>query len=122
MIGDAVLILNAVRSRKNLRRAYCYALWDRPRDYFYDPFELEHAVANETRILREIAHELRHPEDFKPRPAYAFFPPKTALCYRRMVYLPFKDLVVRYAFLIVVAGLLDRDLSPRCLANRSWGI
>jgi hypothetical protein len=35
-----------------------------------------------------------------------------------MIYLPFKDLVVRYAFARVIADLVDQDLSPQCFANR----
>src|SRR6266550_3237169 len=34
------------------------------------------------------------------------------------IYVPFKDLVVRYAFATVVADLVDQDLPPRCFANR----
>jgi hypothetical protein len=35
-----------------------------------------------------------------------------------MIYIPFKDLVVRYAFVIVLAKHLDKSLSAQCFANR----
>ena len=118
MIGDAARILNAVRDPKNLRRALRYALRDRLRDGYYDHCELEDAAANEDRIIAELEEELKSPGSYQPKPAYAYFPPKNELCYRRMIYIPFKDLVVRYAFVAVALELLDSDLSPRCFANR----
>ena len=118
MIGDAARILNAVRDPKNLRRALRYALRDRLQDGYYDHFELEDAAANEDMIIVDLEEELKSPRSYQPKPAYAYFPPKNELCYRRMIYIPFKDLVVRYAFVVVVLELLDSDLSPRCFANR----
>src|SRR6266849_698370 len=118
MIGDAARILNAVRDPQNLRRAFRYALRDRLRDGYYDHFEWENAAQYEEAILTELAEELKNPGSYNPRPAYAYFPPKNELCYRRMIYIPFKDLVVRYAFVITVLDLLDSDLSPSCFANR----
>jgi hypothetical protein len=118
MIGDAARILNTVRDPKNLRRALRYALRDRLRDGYYDHFELEHASQNEDAIIAELVEELKNPRSYKPRPAYAYFPPKNELCCRRMIYIPFKDLVVRYAFIVMALDLLDPDLSPCCFANR----
>ena len=118
MIGDAARILNAVRDPKNLRRAFRYAQRDRLQDAYYDPFELENGAQDENAIIIELAEELKNPGNYKPRPAYAYFPPKNELCYRRMIYIPFKDLVVRYAFVVTVLDLLDSDLSSGCFANR----
>ncbi len=118
MIGDAARILNAVRDRKNLRRAYRYALADRLHDAYYDHFEWEDAAQNGEAIISELYEELKCPADYQPRPAYAFFPPKNELCYRRMIYIPFKDLIVRYAIVITLSDLLDGEFSPTCFANR----
>lgn len=116
---DHTRILNEIRSRKTLEQAFDYALYDRlRRDFYFDYFEIEYAISNKGALLDEIAEELRNPEEFVPRLAYAYFPPKTALCYRRMVYLPFKDLVVRYAFCIVFANHLDGRMSATSFANR----
>jgi hypothetical protein len=118
MIGDATKILNAVRDSANLRRAFLYALRDRRKDYYYDHFELENAVRHQDAVIAELFEELKNPTNYKPRPAYAFFPPKNELCFRRMIYIPFKDLVVRYALVVIVLDLLDSELSPRCFAHR----
>ena len=117
MIGDAARILNAIRDPENLRRAFRYALRDRLRLGYYDHLELENADQDEDIIIAELAQELKDPRSYKPRPAYAYFPPKNELCYRRMIYIPFKDLVVRYAFVVIVFDLLDSDLSLGCFAN-----
>jgi len=116
---DHTYILNQIRSRRNLERAFQYALWDRHQtDYYFDYFELEYAFRNKEAIIDSLLDELKDPERYTPRPAYAFYPPKTDLCFRRMIYIPFKDLVVRYAFVSVLADYLDSELSPRCFAKR----
>lgn len=119
MIGDHVRLLNRVRDRNTLQVAFQYALHDRILcDYYYDPFELDFVAANQQSIVAELSKELADVRSYSPRPAYAYYPPKNDLCYRRMVYIPFKDLIVRYAFVIVLADLLDRELSHNCFANR----
>ncbi len=119
MIGDHVRLLDLVRDSKTLQIAFKYALYDRVNvDYYYDCFELEFVVTNRRSIIAEISRELVDTGSYKPRPAYAYYPPKNDLCYRRMIYIPFKDLVVRYAFAIVLADMLDGDMSTKCFANR----
>lgn len=116
---DHTRILNEIRRPDTLNEAFDYALYDRTRnDFYFDYFEIEYVLANKRSVLDEIAEELKKPEEYGPRLAYAYFPPKTALCYRRMIYLPFKDLVVRYAFCIVFAKYLDGGMSPSSFANR----
>jgi hypothetical protein len=118
MIGDPARILASVRNSQNLRRAFRYALRDRLQDHYYDHFELDHASEHEEETVSELEEDLRVPKYYVPKPAFAFYPPKTDLCYRRMIYIPFKDLVARYALVIAVSDLLDPDLSKRCFANR----
>lgn len=116
---DHVRLLSQVVSKVNLRRAVEYALRDRYcSDHFFSFFELEHALAHKNEIVDELLYEMVHLEKYTPRSAYAYFPPKSDLCFRRMVYLPFKDLAVRYALVAVLADHLDISLSPRCFANR----
>jgi hypothetical protein len=118
MLGDAARLLKEVTNKTNLQRAFRYAHHDRQKEWFYDPFELEWAQQNESTIIDELADELKDPLNYQLKPAYAYFTPKTDLCYRRMIYIPFKDLVVRYALASVVSDLVDQDLSSRCFANR----
>src|SRR5262245_38812873 len=116
--GDAASLWKQVTKKSTLRQAFHYAHRDRQKEWFYDPFELEWAEQNEATIIDELAEELKDPLTYQLKPAFAYFTPKTDLCCRRMIYIPFEDLVVRYAFAIVFADLVDQDLSPKCFANR----
>src|SRR6516225_5763856 len=118
MLGDAGRLLKDVLKKSNLELALRYARRDRLKEWFYDPFELEWAELNEKQIIDELTDELKDTSSYQLKPAYAYFTPKTDLCFRRMIYIPFKDLVVRYAFAIVVADLVDHNLSRKCFANR----
>ena len=116
---DHVRILNKIRDKTNLERAFRYAVYDRLRkDFYYDCFEIDFVTQNHDSIMSELRIELGELDNYTPRPAYAFYPPKSDLCYRRMIYIPFKDLVIRYAFVAVLAELLDNELFPCCFANR----
>ncbi len=116
---DHTRILNQIRDKKNLEKAFHYAYYDRTRsDSFYDPFEMDHVAGNKERILDEVFEELKDINGYTQRAAYSYFPAKTDLCFRRMIYIPFKDLVIRYAFVIVLADRLDSELSVNCFANR----
>ncbi len=116
---DHVRLLKEVTDKNNLEIAFRYALHDRIKnDYYYDHFELEYSLNNKEKIIDELIEELSDIENYTPRPAYAFYPPKNELCYRRMVYVPFKDLLVRYALLIVISKYLDSELLENCFANR----
>jgi hypothetical protein len=108
-----------LRDPELLRRALGYAIYDRTHtDFFYDPFEIEYAATHGDEIVTELVEELRAPADFNQRPAFAYFPPKNALCDRRLVYIPIKDLTLRYAFGILFSEQLETDIHPQCFANR----
>ncbi|MBD1885371.1 RNA-directed DNA polymerase [Microcoleus vaginatus] len=116
---DHIKLLNQVRSKETIIVAFKYALNDRlHNDSYFDHFEIEYVQKFQEKIIEELLQELKEADQFSPRPAYAYYLPKTELCYRRMIYIPFKDLVVRYAFVIVLAKHLDQGLSENCFANR----
>lgn len=111
--------LNRLRSREVLSAALNYVLFDRSNgDYFFDPFEIENARANPETVIEELIQELSNPDRFEPRPAFAYFPPKNDLCDRRMIYIPIKDLTLRYAFAIVFSEQIESEIHPQCFANR----
>ena len=99
---DHIKLLNQVRSKETITLAFQYALSDRlHNDSYFDHFEIEYVQKFQDKIIEELLQELKKADQFTPRLAYAYYLPKTDLCYRRMIYIPFKDLVVRYAFVIV---------------------
>lgn len=116
---DHIKLLNQVRSKETIRLAFQYALSDRlHNDSYFDHFEIEYVQKFQDKIIGELLQELKKADQFSPGTGYVYYLPKTELCYRRMIYIPFKDLVVRYAFVIVLAKHLDQSLSENCFANR----
>lgn len=116
---DHTRLLNAVRSKATLARAFEYAVFDRRRvDNYADLFELEFAQKNKERLLGELAEELAAPARYVQRNAYAYFVPKNDLTFRRMIHLNFKDLVLRYAFALEFSQALSCHFRDACFANR----
>ncbi len=116
---DAVRLLNQVRNEENVKLAFRYALSDRQHcDSYFDSIEIEYMKLYEDQVIAEVLESLQFPEKFQPQVAYAYYLSKNNLCYRRMIYIPFKDLIIRYAFVIVLANHLDKTLSKCCFANR----
>ncbi len=116
---DANQILNKIRQPETLQLALNYVLRDRRKQqFFFDPIEQIFGSQHETAFIQAASEELQNINQYAPAPGFAYFPNKTSLCYRRMVHLPLKDQVIRYAFILAVADILDNDLSASCFANR----
>ncbi|NMG59269.1 RNA-directed DNA polymerase [Geitlerinema sp. P-1104] len=118
---DHIQLLNQVRRLDNINLSYDYALNDRKKnDSYFNHIEIDYFsdLSCRNKVIQEIQKELQDPDIFHLRPTFAYYIPKNNLCYRRMIYIPFKDLVVRYAFVTVIADILDVTLSDRCFANR----
>jgi hypothetical protein len=116
---DHQAALRRLRSTRLLRTALAYAIFDRVNlDWFFDPIEIEYVVQNREGFLADLAEELHSPAAYEPLPAIAFFPPKNKLCDRRMVYVPIKDLTVRYALAILFSEEIETEIHPQCFANR----
>ena len=108
-----------MRSREILASALNYALFDRVNgDFLFDPTEIENARANPETIIDELIEELEDPSQFEPRPAFAFFTPKNHLCDRRSIYIPIKDLTVRYSMAIVFSEQIESEIHQHCFAYR----
>lgn len=115
---DSKEIYAKITDPKNIERAFVYACNERQKDFFFDPTEIEWAIANKEAIISSILEDLKDPKTYSQKTSFAYFPPKTNICHRRMIFIPFKDLVIRYAFVNVLAEQLDIQLSERCFANR----
>ena len=116
---DHIHLFNQIKDRKNIERAYQYACSDRLNyDYYFDYFEMNYVLKNRESIINDVFTSLNNPDKYIPITSYDFYPPKTDLCFRRMIYVSFKDLIIRYAFVGIFADYLDRELSDNCYANR----
>ena len=115
---DHMRLFNQIRQRSTLDQAFEYTCHDRMHtDYYVDFFELNYVRNHKSQILDELEAELTSPDAYHQRPAYAFFPPKTDLCFRRMVYLNFRFLTRMYARSEVEAGCPDSGRDYGC---SSW--
>lgn len=116
---DNTRLLNQIRSTDLLSLAFRYVIRDRRKSqFFFDPIETTYAVEKESQIIEEAQFALSNIESYEPSLAYAYFPHKTSLCYRRMIQLPIKDQVIRYAIATVFGDILDQGLIKTCFANR----
>lgn len=111
--------LQRLRSRQILSAAFDYAVFDRQSgDHFFDPIEIRIAISRKDEIIAEIIEELQVFGSYQPRVAFAYFPPKNHLCDRRMIYIPLKDLVVRYAIVLLFSEDIEHEFLDECFANR----
>lgn len=116
---DHARLMRRLQSANTIELAFEYAIRDRlTNDYFFNPFEIEYAMVNKQAVLDELREELSEPGEYTTKTAFAFFPPKNEHCYRRMVYIPLKDLVLRYAYVIIISDILETELCATCFANR----
>lgn len=111
-------LLNRIKSSENLEKAFTYACNERSNDYFHDPLEITWSISNRERLLSQISEELSHPLQYKQDTSFAYFPPKSDITYRRMIFIPIRDLIIRYAFVNVIAEELDYRLHDKCFSNR----
>jgi hypothetical protein len=111
--------LRRLRSNELLNVAFDFAVYDRMRgDSFYNPFEIQYSLDNREVIISEIIEELVDVSGYRPRVAFAYFPPKNDLCDRRMIYIPIKDLIVRYGIAMIFSDEIEQDIHDQCFANR----
>lgn len=120
MLTDQLLYERIV-SPANLERAFNYACNERVKNPFYDPLEIEWFEQNREKFLDSLSQNLKSPESFRQSGSFAFFPPKTNLCYRRMIFIPMSDLVARYALVTVIADEVDIRLHPKSFSSRRAG-
>jgi len=118
---DSTKLFNKIINRKNLELAFDLAIKDKINtSHFYDPIEIALSDRQEIKdkIIIELLEKLKNPRYFKPKPCFAFFPNKTILCHRRMIDIPLRDLVLRYAFVLILAEKLETSFINNCFANR----
>lgn len=115
---DSKILYSEIYNKEKLKKAYEFALNDRYySDFFCNFIEIEYAIKFKDKIIEELYEELKGLR-YKTQTAFSYFPQKNKNCYRRMIHIQFKDLIVRYSFAITLSDYLDKEMLEVCFANR----
>ncbi|MCW6052578.1 RNA-directed DNA polymerase [Lyngbya sp. CCAP 1446/10] len=112
--------LEQIKKREVFERAYVYAIFYQIKDDSYCNF-IEIAYYrqnNKEQLFKEIESSLENPSLYEPETAFSFYLPKSDMFFRRMIYTPFKDLIIKFIFVSVLAELLDFTFVHNCFSYR----
>ncbi|MBV7299362.1 RNA-directed DNA polymerase [Enterovibrio paralichthyis] len=111
--------MQQLASEENITRAIINAANER-RNSEHAMFQSEMPSSEEAyhALIGELKFELQGECAYQPRYGYYYALPKSSLVDRYVVCLPFKELVIHYCFVQVIADVLDPQLSKHCFANR----
>ena len=108
-----------IKKREFFEKAYLYAIYYRVKyDSFCNFIEIDYYRQNKEKLFREIKLALKNPNLYEPETAFSFYLPKSDMFFRRMIHTPFKDLVIKFIFVCVLAELLDFTLVENCFSYR----
>lgn len=102
-------IKRAINNAKTERRAIEHAMFQS---------EIDDLLTDKEAFISELQAELSNINAYQPQFGYYYLMPKSALVNRYVVQLPFKELVIHYCFVQVIADKLDLQLAKNCFANR----
>jgi len=111
--------LEQIKKREVFERAYVYAIYYQIKEDAYCNFiEIAYYRENKEKLFKEIESSLENPSLYEPETAFSFYLPKSDMFFRRMIYTPFKDLVIKFIFVSVLAELLDFTFVQNCFSHR----
>lgn len=112
-------LFNKLKNKSLFEKAFVYAIYDRiNNDDFCNFFEINYYRERKAELYQEITDILDDFTDFQHSVCFAYYRPKDNLCFRRCVYIPFKELVLRYMILIIIVELTEYTLSKQCFSYR----
>ncbi|MFB2876955.1 RNA-directed DNA polymerase [Floridanema aerugineum] len=112
-------LIEQIKKREVFEKAYTYAIYYRIKEDSYCNFiEIAYYRENKERLFREVELVLDNPNLYEPCTAFSFYMPKSDMFFRRMIYTPFKDLVIKFMFVSVLAELLDFTFVKNCFSSR----
>ncbi len=113
------MLLEKLSHIDNIIRAFDNAAQDRHScEHAMFLSELNNAKDNKQEFIRRISAELQCLDSYKPAMGFYYAVPKSSLVDRYLVFLPFKELVLRYCFIQIIADIIDPQLIAHCFANR----
>lgn len=111
--------IEQLKKREVFDRAYVYAISYQIKDDSYCNFiEIAYYRQNKEKLFNEIKMSLENPSLYEPETAFSFYLPKSDMFFRRMIYTPFKDLIIKFIFVSVLAELLDFTFISNCFSYR----
>ncbi len=111
--------IEQLKKREVFERAYVYAIYYQIKEDAYCNFiEITYYRQNKEKLFKEIKIFLKNPSLYEPETAFSFYLPKSDMFFRRMIYTPFKDLVIKFIFVSVLAELLDFTFVQNCFSHR----
>lgn len=112
-------LLEQIRKREIFERAYVYAISYRiTHDAYCNFIEIDYYRQNKEKLFQEIELAFENPNAYDTETAFSFYLPKSDMFFRRMIYTPFKDLVIKFIFVSVLAELLDFTFIENCFSYR----
>ena len=116
---DEKALFNELKDESLFNKAFVYAIYDRiNNDDFSNFFEIHFYRERRKELHKKITDILNDITDFKHSVCFAYYRPKDNLCFRRCVYIPFKELVIRYMILISIIEKTEYALSKQCFSYR----
>jgi hypothetical protein len=116
---NKIFWLEQIKKREVFERAYVYAISYQIKDDSYCNFiDIAYYRQNKEKLFKEIESSLENPSLYEPETAFSFYLPKSDMFFRRMIYTPFKDLVIKFIFVCVLAELLDFTFVNNCFSYR----
>ncbi|WP_414755480.1 RNA-directed DNA polymerase [Anabaena sp. CCY 9910] len=111
--------IGQIRKREVFEKAYVYAISYRiTHDSYCNFIEIDYYRQNKEKLFQEIELVLENPNLYEPETAFSFYLPKSNMFLRRMIHTPFKDLVIKFIFVSVLAELLDFTFIQHCFSYR----
>ncbi|MEG4531362.1 RNA-directed DNA polymerase [Microcoleus sp. D2_18a_D3] len=111
--------IEQLKKREVFEKAYVYAIYYQIKEDAYCNFiEIAYYRQNKEKLFKEIESSLENPSLYEPETAFSFYLPKSDMFFRRMIYTPFKDLVIKFIFVSVLAELLDFTFVHNCFSHR----
>lgn len=113
------MLMQKLASEENITRAMINAIQER-RNNEHAMFQSELPNSEEAcyTLITDLKRELQSQSAYQPCYGYYYSLPKSEFVDRYVVYLPFKELVIHYCFVQVIADVLDPQLIKNCFANR----
>ncbi|MBD2416002.1 hypothetical protein FACHB389_34305 [Nostoc calcicola FACHB-389] len=112
-------LIEQIRKREVFEKAYVYAISYRINyDSYCNFIEIDYYRQNKEKLFQEIQSSLANPNLYDAETAFSYYLPKSDMFFRRMIYTPFKDLVIKFIFVSVLAELLDFTFVQNCFSYR----